>query len=166
MPDPYLGELKLVAFTVIPRGWTPCNGQLLSIGANQALFALLGTRYGGDGVSTFALPNLNGAVAMGASTTYPQGTKGGQGSVTLTAAQIPSHTHAVNAVTAKGSLYSPSGMVWAQDAGENATYSTTGTAPMAPDALSKTGGQPHDNHQPYLALNWIICLSGVFPSQN
>jgi microcystin-dependent protein len=165
MPEPYLGELKLVAFPLIPRGWAPCNGQLLAISQNQALFAVMGTMYGGDGQTTFALPNLNGAAAMGPSNAYPQGTRGGQGAVTLTVAQIPSHTHTVNAVAAKGTELSPVGMVWAEDSGGNAAFSPTGGAPMAADAIGNTGGQPHDNHQPYLALNWIVCLNGVFPSR-
>ena len=187
MAEPFLAEIKLFAGNFAPKGWAFCQGQLLSISQNQALFSLVGTMYGGDGQTTFGLPDLRGRVAIGFGqgsglANYTQGDKGGVETVTLTVNQMPAHTHAftpgtlaINAVSAAGNAQSPDGALPATEAvGVTATYSTAGPdTTMAPAALSgsptigNTGGsQPLPILQPYLALNYIIALQGIFPSRN
>jgi microcystin-dependent protein len=183
MPTPYLGEIDLFAFNFAPRGWALCNGQLLQIAQNQALFSLLGTYYGGDGVHTFALPDLRSRVALhagiNAGNTYVQGQQGGEESHTLAATEMPAHTHALNAQTPAGAsnVDTPSGTtVFSQGSGANQSQVTTtydiyvaDTAPnqaLAAQALSTTGGQPHANRMPFLALNYCIAMNGIFPAHN
>lgn len=171
--SPFLGEIDLVAFNFPPKGWAECNGQLLPINQNQALFALLGTTYGGDGRQTFALPDLRGRrlVGMGQGpglSDYVLGQTGGEEAVTLTVAQMPAHVHNPVADAGVGSNIAPAGNYWATQTQvflyNNAPSSL---AAMAPQAIGATGGgQPHDNMPPYLVLNYIIALQGVFPSQN
>jgi microcystin-dependent protein len=174
MSEPFLGEIRMFGGNFAPRGWAFCNGQLLSIASNTALFALLGTTYGGDGRVTFALPNLQGRMPMhwgnGAGLSPKViGESAGAETVTLLATQMPAHTHAARANSASGNTNSPVGKVWSKDAGvQSATYS--GNAPnadMAANAIGTAGGsQPHPNMPPYLAVSFIIALQGIFPSRN
>jgi microcystin-dependent protein len=168
--EPFLGEIRLVPFTFAPRGWAICAGQLLPINQNQALFALLGNTYGGDGRTTFALPDLRGRVPVGAGeaaagSSYPLGATGGQEAVKLTASQVPAHTHAVRASSAGATTRNPAGGL----PGPGGAYAATATAnaKMSQSMLARSGGgQPHDNRQPYLSLHYIIALQGIFPSQS
>jgi microcystin-dependent protein len=164
--DPYIGEIKLCSFNFPPRGWAFCNGQLLPIQQNQALFSVLGTRYGGNGVTNFALPNLQGRMPIHQSARHVVGEAGGETAHVLTQQEMPGHVHLAAGRTEPGSPgTSPAGAVWA--AGARAAFTDTPTQVMAPAAVSNVGGnQPHENQPPYLALNFIIALVGVFPSQN
>lgn len=179
MATPYLGEIKLFGGNFQIRGWAYCNGQLLPISQNDALYALLGTTYGGDGINTFGLPNLQSRVALHQGqgpglTNRVIGEASGVESVTLTTAQLPSHTHTAIATTVAGTALAPANALPATPAAANTEFlylsgAATGTtdAPPAPQSVSAAGGnQPHDNIQPILALNYLIALEGVFPSQN
>ena len=167
MATPFLGELKLVALDFAPTGWAFCNGRLLPIAQNQALFALLGTQFGGDGQTTFALPNLQGAVPLGAGPDYTQGQAGGATAVQLSLAQIPVHSHGAMASNAPGTQAAPTNGVWAQDSGGNAMFAAAANTTMSAAAIGTQGSSaPHNNMQPYLVLNWIIALQGIFPSRN
>lgn len=171
--QPFLGEVDLVAFDFAPVGWALCQGQLLPISQNTALFSLLGTTYGGDGIQTFALPDLRGRRIVGAGqgpglNPYTLGQAGGVENVSLTIAQIPSHTHTVYASSAVGTGLTPTSSYWASQTSTN-LYSNapTSAANLAPAAIGTSGNsQPHDNLSPYLALNYIIATEGIFPSQN
>lgn len=173
--DQYLGEIRIFAGNFAPRGWALCNGQLLLIAQNTALFSLLGVTYGGDGKTTFALPNLQGRAPLQAGqgaglSSYPLGQSGGEQSVTLTTGQMPSHNHAVGASTAAGSQASPENGVWAMPGARRglAAYSANAGsgAELNPSALTVSGGsQPHHNMPPYLALNFIIALEGIYPQR-
>ncbi len=161
-----------VAFDFAPQGWAMCNGQILSIQQNIALFSLLGTTYGGDGVRTFALPNLQSRVPLHFGTgpgllTYQLGEMAGVESVTLTPQQMPAHSHAVNCDSGKGNKPAPAGNYPAADAaGVTAEYAAIANSTMNPAMLAQAGGsQPHENRQPSLVLNWIIALQGIFPSR-
>jgi microcystin-dependent protein len=166
MGTPFLGEVKIVSFNFAPKGWALCNGQLLLINQNQALFALLGTIYGGDGITTFALPNLQSRVPVHMGNGITLGEKAGEESHTLNISEMPQHTHfpilgSANAPTAS----SPAGNLWATNT-TNA-YSNTANSTMNPACVpSKGGNQPHTNLQPYLVLVFVIALQGIFPSQN
>ena len=176
MSDPFLGEIVLFGGNFAPRGWAFCDGQLLAISSNSALFSILGTIYGGDGRTTFALPDLRGRAPLGPRTgpglsTYSEGQKGGLEQVTLNTAQIPSHSHAAtaNAVEPAGNSNDAAGNFWADDAGvASGTYhSGPGNATMNAGAITVAnngGNQPHENRQPWLAVNYIIALQGFFPS--
>ena len=169
--EPFLGELRCVAFNFAPQGWAFCDGQLLPINQNQALFSLLGTTYGGDGVTNFGLPKLQGRVpahfGQGPALPLVQGQQLGAGSVVLSAAQMPQHTHVVNANPAKGNQPSPIGMYPAKDAaGVTAEYSAAAGGQMNAGMIAAAGGgQAHENYQPTLVLGWIIALQGIFPSR-
>ncbi len=170
MSSPYVGEIRLFAGNFAPAGWMFCEGQLLAIADNDVLFNLIGTTYGGDGQSTFALPDLQSRVPLhmgsGAGGTYVLAQSGGEEQVTLTTSQIPAHSHVPQANTANGSQTSPSGNVWALST--NLPYSTSApSAVMDPAAVGPDGGsQPHDNLIPFVGINYIISLFGVFPTQN
>jgi microcystin-dependent protein len=162
--EPFLGEVRLFAFTFPPKGWAVCNGQLLAINSNAALFSILGTTYGGNGVTTFALPNLQGRVAVHTGNGIVLGQVGGSQSVTLATNQV-GHSHAVsanataNSVTAAGNFpaSSPQGQL----------YGPSVDTAMNPAILSPTGGsQPHNNMQPNLVVLYCIALQGIFPSRN
>ncbi|MCJ2045488.1 tail fiber protein [Methylobacterium sp. J-078] len=175
--DPYLGEIRMVGFNYAPQGWALCNGQILQISTNSALYALLGTQFGGDGVRTFALPDLRSRVPVhqgqgNGLQPYPMGQSGGVESVTLQIPQMPAHSHGVNADATLGSTSAPSGANLAQTenpAGDTPFNSFTTGSPASPVQLSggtialQGGSQPHENRQPYQTVNFIIALQGIFP---
>jgi microcystin-dependent protein len=180
MSEPFLGEIRLVGFNFAPVGWALCAGQILPINQNTALFSLLGTTYGGNGTTTFALPDLQGRAALGMGngaglSPYVLGQIMGTETVTLTVGQMPAHNHLIAANAANATVSSPSGADLAQTAearGGGAAYNTYSTPPMAKpvtlDAatVQPSGGSgPHPNIQPVLALNYIIALQGIFPSR-
>lgn len=171
--DPFIGELKLVPYNFAPLGWAFCNGQILSIAQNTALFSLLGTMYGGNGQTTFALPNLQGRVVIHPGqgpglSNYDQGEVGGQETHTLTASEMPAHNHQVQVSNSAGADILAGGHYPAMTTGSVGNiYGTTPSGTMPANAISPVGGnQPHDNHQPYLTLNYVIALQGVFPQRN
>lgn len=171
MSDQFLGEIKLMSFGFAPRGWAQCNGQILPISQNQALFSLLGTTYGGNGVSTFALPDLRGRTPLhtGAGSGISLGQIAGQQAVTLTSGQLPSHTHTLTATGDFANASVPGGALpAAKPRGGISRYAPTGSQTvMAPTSLAGAGGnQPHPNMQPFAVLNWCIALQGIFPSRN
>jgi microcystin-dependent protein len=179
MAEPFLGEIRMVGWNFAANGWALCNGQLLPISQNSALFALLGTQYGGDGVSTFALPNLQGRVPIhqgnGAGLSpYTIGAASGSENVSLLPTQIPAHTHLMGVSNQSGAVTDPTNAILAQ--GNSGTgrspvpvtnyVSTAATGTLAPAAIQPAGGsQPHNNIQPYLCVNFIIALQGIFPSR-
>lgn len=163
MATPYIGEVKMVSFNFAPKGWALCNGQLLAINQNQALFSLLGTTYGGNGVTTFALPNLQGSVPVHMGNGFAEGQVGGSQTVTLTSNQV-GHAHPVKA-TATATTNTAAGNFPAAAAGN--IYGASPDTTLNPAAVSSVGGsQPHTNLQPYLVVNFVIALQGVFPSRN
>ncbi|MCO6457619.1 MAG: phage tail protein [Pirellulaceae bacterium] len=170
MSDPYVGEIRLFAGNYAPRGWAFCDGQLLAIASNDALFSLLGTTYGGDGRTTFALPDLRGRVPLhqGAGpgrSPRTLGAKGGQESVALNAAQMPAHSHPLLG-TADADNTSPQDRTLAE-AGEDIYARGDANTPLSPQAILNTGGsQPHANMQPFLGIYYIIALEGVYPSRS
>jgi len=168
MSDSFIGELKLVSFPFAPKFWLECDGQILAIRANAALFSLLGTTYGGDGINSFALPDLQGRVALHFGAGHSQGEKGGEILHTLTGAESPSHSHYLNAVNAAASLGNPGAALFANTSGNATVYGASNTpTTLQPASVSTVGGgQGHVNEQPYLAMNWIICTAGLFPSRN
>ncbi len=169
MGTPYVGEIRMFAGNFAPVGWALCQGQLLPISGNDTLFNLIGTTYGGDGQQTFALPNLSSRVPMhtgsAGGATHTLGELGGTEAVTLTTNQIPAHSHVPQANSGTGSQTLPANNVWANST--NLPYSTSApSAAMSPQAIQNDGGsQPHDNMIPFVAINFIISLFGVFPSQ-
>jgi len=175
MSDPFLAEIRMFAGNFAPTGWALCDGQLMPISQNTALFSLLGTTYGGDGRVTFGLPNLQGTMPMqqgqgpGLSARF-LGQVGGEQAVTLLAAEMPQHTHAASGVAALGNANSPAGAVWGE-AGIgrqlDLIYSTAQpSTQMSPQAVQQAGGsQPHNNMPPYLCVTFIIALQGIFPQR-
>lgn len=170
MADPFLGQINLVAFTFAPKGWAECNGQTLSIAQNTALFALCGTTYGGNGVSTFALPNLQGRAPVHVGPTVQQGQTGGEENHTLIPTEMPAHNHVLNASTAAATSTSPAGNVLAAKAatkGVSAYAAGPASQPLSAGAIGSAGGnQPHSNLQPSLTVKFVIALQGIFPSRN
>lgn len=173
--DFYLGEIKWVPYNFAPSGWAFCHGQLLPINTNQALFSLLGTTYGGNGITSFALPDMRGRVMIHAGqgpglSNYQLGATGGQETVTLTEAQIPSHQHALNASTTTATETSPEGNLLATKQRTSLYASDTAVENQvelnAQSVAATGGGQPHENRQPYVTLNCIIAVVGIFPSQS
>lgn len=163
---PFIGQLALFAFNFVPKNWAPCNGQLLAINSNQALFSLLGTTYGGDGRTTFGVPNLQGRVGIGSSSTYFLGQVGGEEVHTLTVQEVPVHNHLLQADAAPASGR-PGGAMLAQGTQNVYAQNAQGNAPMAGGTIGPAGsGQPHENRSPYLAMVWCIALTGIFPSRN
>jgi microcystin-dependent protein len=165
MGTPYVGEIRMFAGNFAPAGWALCQGQILAISENDVLFALIGTTYGGDGQTTFALPDLQSRVPVHVGPGFVQGQTAGVESVTLTTSQIPAHSHVPLCNSGAGTNASPQNDVWA--ALDSNIYSDVAPSViMAPSALGSTGGsQPHDNMVPFLVINFIISLFGVFPSQ-
>jgi microcystin-dependent protein len=169
MGSPYIGEIRLFAGNFAPQGWEFCSGQLLAIAENNTLFALIGTTYGGDGQSTFALPDLRGRAPIHRNGSFLLGQSGGQEVVTLTAGQTPAHTHGFSAAAGAATSTTPGGMLLATaPAATVAPYGSDAPAStLAPQSLSAFGGsQPHENMQPFLAISFIISLFGIFPSQS
>jgi microcystin-dependent protein len=172
--QPYLAATCVFAGNFAPRGWAFAQGQILPINTNQSLYSLLGTTYGGDGRTSFALPDTRGRRVIGTGqgpglSNYALGAKGGQETVALNTLQLPSHTHSVapGAVSGLGNTASPSGAVPAQVAGVNRYSTSTPDVAMRATTSSNTGGnQAHENRPPYIAMNWIIALQGIFPSRN
>jgi microcystin-dependent protein len=166
--EPFIGEIRLVPFNFAPKGWAICAGQLLPINQNQALFALLGTTYGGNGQTTFALPDLRGRVALGAGqspagSSYPLGSTGGEETVALTTRQLPGHGHAVRASSAAATTKNPTTAYPAR----GGAYAAERNVRMKAAMIGRTGGgERHENRQPYLGLNYIIALQGIFPAQS
>lgn len=162
MAEPFIGEIRLTAFGAVPRGWALCNGQILPIAQNQALFAVLGTTYGGDGRTTFALPNLQGRIPNHVGSGFQRGQIGGAANHTLTLAEMPAHTHLAGASSAAADQTSPAGAVFAGTATD--AYSATPTGNLNVGTVGITGGnQAHDNMPPYLAISFMIALQGIFP---
>lgn len=171
--EPFLGQIAFVAFNFAPRGWAECNGQIMPISQNQALFALLGTTYGGNGQTTFALPNMQGRSLvddgnLSGGSSYQLGEMAGQESVTLTTNQMPSHNHLLNAVTADGNESSPTGNVPGNTKTLDKEYSSaTPNTKMKNTAIDNAGGsQAHENRPPYVVMKCIIALQGIFPSRD
>jgi microcystin-dependent protein len=163
---PFLGEIRLMSFNFPPSGWAMCNGQLLLIAQNIALFHLLDTRYGGNGTTTFALPDLRGRVPIHRSTTHALGERGGEEAHTLTIAEMPMHTHIVNASSAPGTRTTPAGSLLAK-APSNAYGKPARLTTMANVSSASIGGsQAHLNMQPFLVLTFCIALQGTFPASN
>ncbi len=166
MADPFLSEIRIFSFGFAPRGWALCNGQLLPINQNQALFSLLGTTYGGNGQTTFALPNLRGRVPMHEGNGLFLGQQAGAELHTLLASEMATHTHQVRASANSPSVTSPNGNFWAANTGFS-PYGVVADVSMSALAVGNVGGnQPHENRSPYLTLNFCIALQGIFPSRN
>ncbi len=170
--EPFLGEIRYVAFNFAPQGWALCNGQILPINQNQALFSLLGTNFGGDGVTTFALPDLRGRVPVATGqgvglTNRNIGEQGGKESVALTVAQLPAHRHPIHASSGAGNSTAPASNVLANGS-STAIYSThPPDVELQSKATTSVGqNQPHENMQPFLGMTCIIALAGIFPSRN
>ncbi len=175
MSEPFLGEVKMVGFNFPPRGWAFCDGQIMSIAQNQSLYSILGTIYGGDGRTTFALPDLRGRtpihVGDGGGSTFQEGQKGGAETITLTTAELPSHNHTFNVSSSIGDTGFDDNIAnqYYAVSGDGATMYGAATSGdhLAGTALSSTGGSAeHNNIQPYLAINFCIALQGLFPSRN
>ncbi|HEX2085006.1 MAG TPA: tail fiber protein [Solirubrobacteraceae bacterium] len=165
MAQPYVGEIRMFAGNYAPAGWMFCEGQLLPISENETLFQLIGTTYGGDGQETFALPDLRGRIPMHQGNGFILAETGGVEEVTLTIQQIPSHTHPLLASTSAGSANSPAGNVLAGSPTIDMYRETSPSVALAPTTVGPTGGsQPHTNFQPYLCVNFILSLFGIFPS--
>jgi microcystin-dependent protein len=168
MGTPYVGEIRMFAGNFAPVGWAFCQGQSLPISENDVLFTLIGTTYGGDGQNTFNLPNLSSRVPVhmgtGGGSSYTIGESAGTESVTLTTSQIPAHSHVPRCISTTGAQPDPNNGIWSQTA--SAPYATVApTINMSPAAINTSGGsQPHDNMVPFLCINFIISLFGVFPS--
>lgn len=164
MAQPFIGELRMFAGNFPPAGWMFCQGQLLPISENDALFVLIGTTYGGDGESTFALPDLRGRIPIHQGNGFILAETGGAEEVTLTIQQIPAHTHSVIATTAVANQSSPANNVLAQSTAADLYIEDTATQPLAATSVGSVGGsQPHTNFQPYLCVDFIISLFGIFP---
>lgn len=163
MSEPFLGEIKMISWNFPPKGWAFCNGQLMQINQNQALFSLFGTTYGGDGRVNFGLPNLQGRTPIHVGAGFIQGQVGGESAHTVTNPEMPSHNHLVNANTNAANSGSPTGNFWSA----TGSYAGSSNAAMASAAITTVGGsQPHANLQPYLVINFIVALQGIFPSPN
>ncbi|EIK44574.1 Tail Collar domain protein [Cellvibrio sp. BR] len=178
--EPFIGEIRLLPFSFAPKNWALCNGQLLSIASNTALFSIIGTTYGGNGTTTFQLPNLQGQVVAGVGqapglSNWAWGEQIGQDSVTLLTTEMPAHTHTLTGLNNPGTLPSPAANSYlAKDIrGGGGIVNYMQTAPgsinstMAPQTMGISGGSlPHENRQPFIALNYCIALTGIFPSRN
>jgi len=172
MSEPFLGEIRILPYSFAPRGWAQCDGQLVAISQNTALFSLLGTYYGGDGRTNFALPDFRSSVPLHFGqgpglTDYVLGGTGGSETVTLLTTQLPAHNHAAKAEPGGGNNKAPNGRYWAGSSRRDLGYAASSNVQMAADILAPMGGgQPHNNVQPYLALNICIALQGVYPPRS
>ena len=166
MAQPYVGEIRMFAGNFAPSGWLFCEGQLLPISENLTLFQLIGTTYGGDGESTFALPDLRGRIPLHSGNGFTLGETGGVEAVTLTVSQIPAHNHPMLASADPATTANPQDNVAAATATATPYFNNAPATPMSSQAISAVGGsQPHNNFQPYLCVDFIISLFGIFPSQ-
>ena len=166
MSEPFLSEIRLMSFVFAPKGWALCNGQLLPINQNQALFSLLGTTYGGDGRVNFALPDLRGRVPIHVGSGHTLGERGGEQAHTLNLNELPTHTHVVNASSAAGNTPVPTGAVLA-DSPSQLYAPASNVTTLQPGTVTNVGGsQAHLNMQPFLTLSFCIALQGIFPSPN
>lgn len=165
MSEPYIGQITIFSFNYAPKGWAQCNGQLMPINQNQALFSILGTMYGGNGQTNFALPDFRGRVPVHIKSDYTQGTVGGEAAHILSIPEMPSHTHPVYGSDDSAASKTPANNLWAKTA--VSSYHSTPDSTLSPQAVQPFGGsQPHNNMQPYLTLNFCIALVGIFPSRN
>ena len=166
MAEPFLSEIRIMSFQFAPKGWALCNGQLMPINQNQALFSLLGTTFGGDGRVNFALPDQRGRTPIHVGGGHTLGERGGEQAHTLSIAELPTHTHALNASTTTATTNTPANtLVTGQSTAASLYAAAANFQPMAP--ISNTGGsQAHLNMQPFLVLNFCIALQGIFPSPN
>lgn len=166
MSEPFIGEIRVFGFDYAPQGWALCNGQLLSISTNQALFSILGTTYGGDGRTTFALPDLRGRVPVHIGNGIALGEMGGEESHTLSLNELPPHSHQVSGDSGAGTSPDPGGNVWASVA-TALQYAPGANVAMSGNAIGSQGGsQPHSNMQPFAVCNFCIALQGIFPSRS
>jgi microcystin-dependent protein len=164
--EPFLGEIKMISWGFAPKGWAFCNGQFLPINQNQALFSLLGTTYGGDGRVTFALPDLRGRAPYHVGQGMVEGERAGEEAHTLTLSELPPHNHIPNGSNVSGTLLTPANNTWGVTT-QNPYASTNPDSAMDPATIGNTGGsQAHNNMQPYLVINFIIALIGIFPSRS
>jgi microcystin-dependent protein len=174
MSEPFIGEIRMFSGNFAPRGWALCNGQLLAIAQNTALFSILGTTYGGDGRTTFALPDLRGRAPLNwgqgpGLSPRSIGEQGGSETVTLISSQMPAHTHTANASTLNGDVETPSGTTWGADTSATVLLynSNPPNTTMNPASIGIAGGnQPHQNMQPFLCVSLIIALEGIYPPRN
>jgi microcystin-dependent protein len=165
--EPFLSEIRVMSFTFAPKGWAQCNGQLLPINQNQALFSLLGTTFGGDGRVNFALPDFRARAPIHVGAGHTLGERGGEPAHTLSIAELPTHTHTLNATSGDGTQVVPASAELAKAAPANPYHSATNESAMNPASIANVGAsQAHSNLQPFLALMFCIALQGIFPSQN
>lgn len=172
MSEPFLAEIKIISWNFPPRGWAFCNGQLLPINQNQALFSILGTTYGGNGQTNFALPDFRGRTPIHAGAGFDLGQRSGEEAHTVTVSETPAHTHSLSASTQQANqatlVTAPASTPNILAAVAGAQYSNAQSlTTLRPDTVANAGGsQPHENRQPYLVLNFVIALQGIFPSRN
>jgi microcystin-dependent protein len=167
MAEPFLSEIRLMSFEFAPKGWALCNGQLLPINQNQALFSLLGTTFGGDGRVNFALPDLRGRTPTHVGSGHALGERGGEQAHTLSIAELPTHTHVANASANNSTTDTPASGVLLGGASIDLYHAPTSLVAMEPGIVANVGGsQAHPNMQPFLTLNFCIALQGIFPSRN
>jgi microcystin-dependent protein len=164
--EPFLAEIRMMSFVFAPKGWALCNGQLLPINQNQALFSLLGTTFGGDGRVNFALPDLRGRTPIHVGSGHTLGERGGEQAHTLSIAELPTHAHVFNATSVQSTTNTPtSGTMLAQSVGADLYGTASALEAMAPNAVGNVGGsQAHLNMQPFLTISFCIALQGIFPS--
>ena len=167
MADPFLAEIRIMSFSFPPKGWALCDGQLLPINQNQALFSLLGTTYGGDGRVNFALPDLRSRVPIHEGNGHTLGERGGEQAHSLTSAELPTHIHTANASSSQGNSVVPTGAVLASPLNQTYRPQDNSLTGLIPGTVTNVGGsQAHQNMQPFLTVSFCIALQGIFPSQN